>query len=375
MSEAAARGIREATSALAPQWIDPPVLQPAALYLELLGEDLRARAFMIGGDDEDAVCLRPDMTAPAVRRALSLDWRAPFAVAYDGLVFRRQSDMSRETEFRQIGVERFARSADIGAEEAGIVATALDACRRAGVAPRLKLGDVALFAALIDACALGEVWTRRFKRAFARPGGLAGVLREAASDAPLADNALAQAMAALSPARAEAAVAEMLADARIALVGDRDVADIAARLREKGAAEVAPAPEKATLDAISAALALDAPPDEALAALNGIARRKTPALDAAIARAEARWREIAREGAPDATFSVGFGRGLAFYDGFVFELEAPALGARASLGGGGRYDGLLHRIAASEGGGPQDVGAWGAVGFALRPQRIGEAAP
>jgi len=378
VSEEAARGIREAASVLAPQWIDPPVLQPAGLYLELLGEDLRARAFMVGGDDEDAVCLRPDMTAPAVRRALSLDWSAPFAVAYDGLVFRRQSDAARESEFRQVGVERFARRPDIGAEEAGIVATALDACRAAGVAPRLKLGDVALFAALIDACALGEAWTRRFKRAFARPGGLAAVLQDAAGDAPPADNALAQAMAALTPARAEAAVAEMLADARIALVGDRDVADIAARLREKGAAEAAPPPKKAALDAIGAALALDAPPGEALAALDRIARSKavrTPAaLDDAIARAAERWREIARAGAPEATLSVGFGRGLAFYDGFVFELEAPALGARASLGGGGRYDGLLHRIAASEGGGPEDVGAWGAIGFALRPQRIGEAA-
>lgn len=379
MSARAAQAVRAAASTLAREWVDPPVLQPAGLYLELLGEDLRARAFMVSGDDEDALCLRPDMTAPAVRVALAQsDWNAPFAVAYDGHVFRRQSDASRETEFQQIGVERFAPRGAVGDGEAEIVIATLEACRAAGATPHLRLGDVALFNALIDACKVGEGWTRRFKRAFARPGGLSAALAAAATDAPAPDNALAQALAALSPDRARAVIEEMLADARIVPVGDRDVSDIAARLREKGAAVAEPAPDKAALAAIGEAVALEATPDKAFAELGRIARlpvvRGGDGLAMAIAAAAERWAQIARAVAPEATFSAGFGRGLAFYDGFVFELEAPALGARASLGGGGRYDGLLHRIAASEGGGPPDPAGWCALGFALRPQRIDEAA-
>ena len=373
----AAQAIREAAAALAATWIDPPVLQPSGLYLELLGEDLRARAYMLAGDDDDTFCLRPDMTAPAVRAGLSQQhWKAPFGVAYDGLVFRRQTEAAKETEFRQIGVERFAPLNAIGAEDAAITNVALDACRNAGVRPRARLGDVALFEAIVDACGLAEIWTRRLKRAFARPGGLSAALKAAASAAPLADNALGQALAAMPPSRAEAVVEEMLADARIAVVGSRSIAEITARLSEKGRAEAASAPDAAVLVVIADAVALEVAPDIAFAELHAISKR--PAVcdlakfTIAIDRAAARWAAIADK--PDATFSAGFGRGLAYYDGFVFELEAQKLGARASLGGGGRYDGLLRRIAASEGGGPKNAAMWGAAGFALRPQRLDEAA-
>ena len=61
---------RDVIAALAPAWITPPVLQPGALYLELSGEDIRARAFLVS--DASDLCLRPDMTVPAVRAAFAL---------------------------------------------------------------------------------------------------------------------------------------------------------------------------------------------------------------------------------------------------------------------------------------------------------------
>lgn len=378
MTDAVAERIRNAAGALATGWIDPPVLQPAGLYLELAGEDIRARAYMLAGDDDAAFCLRPDMTAPAVREALrSSAWSSAFGVAYDGLVFRRQSDNVKETEFRQIGAEVFAPAADIAAQEAGVTIAALDACRAAGVEPRLRLGDVGVFEALVEACALPEQWSRRVKRAFSRPGGLATVLREAAAPPAPEESILGEALATLPDDRAAAVVEELLADARIVLVGGRTVAEIAARLREKGRSLHAPRADADALALIAEATAIEAAPDAAFAALRACAERapmKNPApFRAALDRAAARWSEVARDAAPEATFSAGFGRGLAYYDGFVFELEAPALGARASLGGGGRYDGLLHRIASSQGGGPADPSTWGAAGFALRPARIAEA--
>lgn len=379
MTDAVAQAIREAAQALSTRWIDPPVLQPAGLYLELAGEDIRARAYMLAGDEDAAFCLRPDMTAPAVREALrDGDWRAPSGVAYDGLVFRRQSDGVKETEFRQIGAEVFAPVAAIAAREAEITIAALDACRAAGVEPRVRLGDIGVFEALVEACALPEPWPRRVKRAFARPGGLATVLREAAAPPAPEESAMAQALAALPESRAEAVVEELLADARVTLVGGRTVAEIAARLREKGRSLSAPRADAEALALIAEATAIEASPDAAFAALRDVAKRSpvkkaAPFLDA-IDRAAARWAAVARDRAPEATFSAGFGRGLAYYDGFVFELEAVKLGARASLGGGGRYDGLLHRIASSQGSALKSPTSWGAAGFALRPARIAEAA-
>jgi histidyl-tRNA synthetase len=69
-------------------------------------------------------------------------------------------------------------------------------------------------------------------------------------------------------------------------------------------------------------------------------------------------------------FAPGLGRTVAYYDGFVFELEAPALGARASLGGGGRYDGLARALAAP---GRANGTNLRAAGFAVRPRRLMEA--
>src|SRR5262245_65826329 len=54
----------------------------------------------------------------------------------------------------------------------------------------------------------------------------------------------------------------------------------------------------------------------------------------------------------------GIVRGLDYYTRTVFEIHAPALGARSALCGGGRYDHLIRDL-----GGP-DLGAVGfAVGF------------
>ncbi|MSR62361.1 MAG: histidine--tRNA ligase [Planctomycetes bacterium] len=53
---------------------------------------------------------------------------------------------------------------------------------------------------------------------------------------------------------------------------------------------------------------------------------------------------------------AGIVRGLDYYTRTVFEIHAPALGARSALCGGGRYDHLVHEL-----GGPE----LGAVGFAV----------
>jgi histidyl-tRNA synthetase len=54
-------------------------------------------------------------------------------------------------------------------------------------------------------------------------------------------------------------------------------------------------------------------------------------------------------------------RGLDYYCRTAFEIVAPGLGAQNAIGGGGRYDGLVHEL-----GGPKIAG----VGFALGMERL-----
>jgi ATP phosphoribosyltransferase regulatory subunit len=346
-----------------PVWVEPPVLQPVRFYLEWLGEDLRARAYLTTDDTGHEACLRPDMTTPACRAALAMT-PAPAAVAYRGLVFRRQPPGSvREAEFVQVGLEHLAP-----VSEAALLAAALESVRACGVEPALRLGHTAVFDAFLADLALHPAWTQRLK-AQAQRGAPLSVEAVGGADA-----AVGQALAGLGPEEAGAALTALYDAAGITPVGGRPMAVVAARLKEKAALRAAPRPDLVDLAFLQDALLVDAEADAALAALAGLVAKRPKGqrakAEAALGAVEALWREAkALVKAPAARFAPGFGRALRFYDGFLFDLEAPILGERASLGGGGRYDGLITALA-------KDMGVTGpatASGFALRPQRIAQA--
>lgn len=361
-----ARGVIEK---LSPLWLDPPLLQPAALYLELSGEDIRRRAFLIG---DGALCLRPDMTVPAVRAAFALPDTPPL-IAYEGVVFRQQAPGSdRETEFVHLGAEWIGRG-DFSVEaEAEIIAAALEACRAAGVSPRVRLGDVGVRSAFVAACKLDEAWAARTRHAVEEPRLIEALVAPSLSEEGAG---VAEALAMLPADHAEAALADLLALARITTVGERPVAEIAQRLRQRGRLETAPPPSPAQRAVLKQLVAIDAPDGLARA---GELAKSTALADSAAARravdaAQARLDALRKRTAlPEETsFAPGLGRAIAYYDGFVFELEAPKLGARASLGGGGRYDDLARRLWPAEKG---EAAGLRAAGFALRPARLAEAA-
>lgn len=367
--------IRTHLSALDARWVEPPVLQPAALYLELVGEDIRRRAFMIQAEGGDDLCLRPDMTVPACRLAL---WEGltPTLLAYEGLVFRQQTkDSARETEFVQIGAEWCGVDADPVAIDALVIMTALASVRAFGVEPHARLGDVDLVLAVARACGFSASWTERLARGFRRPGGLSVVLDDAAKADEAPSGGLGAALSAMTPADAERHVLAHLSAQGVQWVGPRSPRDVADRLIAQAhqAALERPGAEAATL--VRAALAIDAEPGAALEQIEALlARTPAPKIAApALAKARDRWRRC-RDALPAETrFSPGFGRGLAYYDGFVLELEAADMGPRASLGGGGRYDALLAALAADPHARPTTCPLT-AAGFAVRPQRLAAAA-
>ena len=49
------------------QVVDPQILQPAGMLLDLYGEDIRARAFVTRDPLAGELMLRPDFTVPIVR--------------------------------------------------------------------------------------------------------------------------------------------------------------------------------------------------------------------------------------------------------------------------------------------------------------------
>ena len=212
--------------------IEPAILQPAELYLDQIGEDLRSRTYVFTDPDGEELCLRPDLTLPACRIYLDEHPQADAIarLSYHGPAFRYQADArdpSRPREFHQIGLECFG-VADRVAADAEVIA-AVDACLAALrlPLPSIRLGDLGLVHGLIAAIAMPERWRRRLIAAFERPDDFRRLLRQLCTGAPAlppaVPAALVDALDPADPATAEARVPVHLDRHGIGQVGLRSV--------------------------------------------------------------------------------------------------------------------------------------------------------
>ncbi|MDX2235972.1 MAG: ATP phosphoribosyltransferase regulatory subunit, partial [Hyphomonadaceae bacterium] len=214
---------------------DPPILQPAEPFLDLSGEDIRGRMFLTTDPDGGEFCLRPDLTIPVSRDYLaSARVGKPAQFCYLGPVFRHRENAPGE--FLQAGVESFGR-ADKAAADAEMIALGLEATAHYGVdAPDIRMGDVAMFSALLAALDLAPVWQRRLTKDFNRKTSLASDLDRLSLGAALGKPEYQGVLAAVAnsdPDAARALIADLLSIAGIAPVGGRSVGEIADRFLEQ----------------------------------------------------------------------------------------------------------------------------------------------
>ncbi|MFZ3008366.1 MAG: ATP phosphoribosyltransferase regulatory subunit, partial [Phenylobacterium sp.] len=98
------------------QGVDAPILQPLGLLLELAGEAMRARLFVVQAEGGQEQCLRPDFTVPVTRQHLE-SGAASGRYYYEGKAFRASPDHpGRAEEFVQIGLERFDAAGTVEAD-------------------------------------------------------------------------------------------------------------------------------------------------------------------------------------------------------------------------------------------------------------------
>lgn len=348
--------------------IDPPVIQPLNLILDLSGEAMRERLILVQADSGSEGALRPDFTIPAARLHIE-SGRAGGRYLYEGKAFRA-APRGREAyeEFLQIGLEAFETgdAPEGDAEIAGLAWRAAYAGGRGDLT--LHLGDVGLFGAFVDTLGLAEPLAVRIKRAFASPRRLHAMLDEAgemgAARAPAGNgDTLSHLLAGMPEAKAAAVLEDLWSLAGIEPAGGRSAGEIVHRLAERAAVASAPrlAPEQAAL--IGRFLAISDAPAAALEAVARLAGSGGGQLEAALNGWTRRLSALADEGAPaDAMrLSTAFGRDFGYYDGVLFEVRSAALGEHRPVAAGGRYDSLFGRLGASL--------ACGAVGCMVRPGR------
>jgi ATP phosphoribosyltransferase regulatory subunit len=336
---------------------DAPVLQPLALLLDLAGEAMRSRLFVVQGDGGEEAALRPDFTIPIARA--HIDSGAPAGrYFYEGKAFRVAPQGSgRAEEFLQVGLEAYGGT-DPAADDAEVAALAWRAAAAGGRKDlSLLLGDVGLFAAFVESLSLEPALAARLKRAFSRPRLLKAEL-EGGPEQGAEASRIAALLAGLAENEAVAVLEELWALAGIEPVGGRSAAEIAHRLVERAQAAQGARLTSAQAEKVRGFLAISDAPQRALDAIGKLSGGMTSALEGWAGRLKA----MAEQGAdPKAMrLSTGFGRAFGYYDGMLFEVRSAALGDDQPVAAGGRYNSLAERLGGK---------ATAAVGCMVRPGR------
>ena len=333
--------------------VEPDTLQPADVMLDLYGEDIRARAYLVQDPVAGEQFLRPDFTVPVARLHME-QGLSPARYCYDGLVWRRQEpDTNRPTEYLQAGIEVIG-GADPAAEEVEVFS--LIRSSLGDLADRVITGDLGVIFAAIDALGACEIRKAALRRHVWRPKRFHGLIERYSN--PAEHDAARGAL--LSSGSAERRKAISSAGKFVGLRGEDEILTRLDVLEAVAAEMPLSTDDRAMIEAV---LAVRGPSDQALAQLRGIC---PPSMAPALGRMERRLDALAEKGIEpaDLPFDATFGRTLEYYDGFVFEFRAadPAL---PPLGGGGRYDALTANL----GGGAGST----AVGGVVRPEAMNAA--
>jgi ATP phosphoribosyltransferase regulatory subunit len=324
--------------------MEPSVLQPADVFVELSGEDIRRRMFVTQDAAGREVCLRPEYTIPVCRQHLQERSGEAGAYSYGGPVFRLRAEESGE--FLQAGIESIGR-ADIAAADAEILALSLEGLERLDLErPQVRLGDMGLLDALVDALRVAPAVKRRLIRAIVSGQGLAVVGEPTPQEMPEHAGLLA-AIEGQGPQAAKAFVEDILSIAGIASVGGRSAGEIAERF-------LARASNRSGLDedareVVERYLAVSGDPDTAIVAMRALASDARLDMATALDLFEERTGFMAARGLDIGAFSFAatFARNLDYYTGFIFEVQDPRRGNGKAVVGGGRYDRLLQHLGAS----------------------------
>ena len=340
------------------------LLHRADVFLELSGEDIRRRLYLTQDASGHEMCLRPEFTIPLCMEAVSAEANGAIrsAMSYCGPVFRHRA--GENGEFTQAGIESLGRP-DKEAADAEVLALALEASALLCTSqdrPIVRLGDAGLINGVLEALSASPAFTRRFKRRLA-------VGKTALNTGSVPDstglNRYAGVMAALEGAGPQAArsfVGDMLTISGVKASGGRTAEEIAARFLSK-AEQGGSGLSETKIQILHRFLDISGNPDQVAEKVRRFAQDNALDIAAPLERYEARLGFMAAQGInlTEISASAGFVRNLDYYTGMVFEVTA-SLNSHKPLVGGGRYDGLLKRLGATN--------STPSVGFSVWPERF-----
>jgi ATP phosphoribosyltransferase regulatory subunit len=336
---------------------EPAILQPAQMFVDRSGEEIRRRTYELSDPTGSELCLRPDLTIPTCKWQAESGGSYPARLCYHGPAFRHQPGAG---QFWQAGAELLGL-ADRSQGDAEMLALAVEAVRAGGVEDfSMIVGDLGLFATLVDALDVPALWRGRLKRHFWRTGYFEALLtRMVAGEASDAQRA-ADALQGLTLMELKPAIEALIEREGEAPLGGRSRDEIVERLTIQASDGPTPKLDPATAELITTFLRVSGPGEEALETIRTLTKPVAAKMVKPLAAMAERLRTLKALGiAPEKVRYVAhFGRSLEYYTGFVFEFWTRA----GEVAGGGRYDTLLESLGAPRG--------TTAIGCAIRTERL-----
>jgi ATP phosphoribosyltransferase regulatory subunit len=344
---------------------EPSVLQPAEIFLDRSGEEIRRRTFALDDPAGRELVLRPDLTIPVCKSWLDAKGKFPARLCYHGLAFRHQpAEPDRPTQFWQAGAELLGLD-DAKKADAEALALTVEAVRAAGLdAFDMKLGDLSLFSAFVDALDIPLAWRGRLKRHFWRSGYFEALLTRLSGAPPSGAQRLLAHLGTLPEKDARPAFEGLMDMLGAASQGGRTREEIVDRLIEQAADAASLRLDPWIAKSLASLLSISGPARQAVEKIRKLTKSAGVSLDAPLKAMSARLDVLDRLGvdAKRVSFAARFGRNMEYYTGFVFELWSRDAEGPVQVAGGGRYDTLMEQLGARK--------HIPAIGCAIRTERV-----
>ena len=358
--------------------LETPILEPTELFLRKSGGQLAARLYSFTDSGSAHVSLRPEFTAPIMRHYLehAAELDLPVRRQYAGPVFRYEDSGGAGGQFTQIGAELLGSDSVMADAELVVLAASIPA--QLGIDDfQVQLADMDLLDSVLDTTGISErarsLVIETVPELRAGPSAIAEAMQRAdhlrlTSDAAETDE-LSHGIRGLNDEQARGVLQGMLqrsSNGQLGQLGQRDPNQVVDRMLRKIRGSDTASNLHHALELASRLASVRGEPVSALESARLVVK-DAGATTAALDRLEGLLELL--QGAPDlagrVVIDLGLLRGLAYYNGIVFEVKS--LVQETALGGGGRYDRLAGAL-----GSPYPVPA---LGFAYNLESLIELIP
>ena len=365
--QAAAAAFESFASGRGYDMLDTPLLEQTELFVRKSGGELTTQLYSFVDPGGNRVSLRPEFTSSVIRHYAeqSRPLAQPVRWQYRGPVFRHDGAFR---QFTQAGAELIGSSGvDSDFEIASLASGGL---AEMGVETHtLRVGHLGVINDLLDSFELSEsaklfVVSRinDLKTGSADAAGLGAEARSLGLVRNGFDSDVTSVLVTLGPDAARELIDGMMSGSTASSMGRRTTDDVVGRLlRKVRTADRADRLEEA-LRVAGEVVRIGGEPSGALERARTVGVR-SERLDQVAELTDM----LSTDGSVDrrVVVDLGVARGLAYYTGFIFDVEIDGRDGVLSLGGGGRYDGLVRAL------GGDDTPA---LGFAYTLESVAAAA-